>query len=289
MRRPSGSIPALLALYACWGSSIPAMKLMVDTIPPLTGAGAVFTLGGLILLAGARERAVAEERVRLRDAAVAGAFLLIGGQGLGTVALTKMTASLTAIVVATIPLAIAALGWATGTRTTRRTAACLAVGFGGVAVVVLTAPSAALGGSLGGIGLTLLAVVGWATGSHLASRGSLPADARVSGGVQLLAGGVPLLLLGAATGELAWTHVSATSIGAAGFLLIADSVAGFLLYSHLLRTTPIATVSTYAYATPLIAAALGFAALGEPFWWGAVAGGLVVLGAVAVQLGATDR
>jgi hypothetical protein len=32
----------LLAFYACWGSAIPPMKLMVDTVPPLGGAALVF-------------------------------------------------------------------------------------------------------------------------------------------------------------------------------------------------------------------------------------------------------
>jgi hypothetical protein len=34
-----GSLPALLVLYLCWGSSVPAMKVMVGSIPPLLGAG----------------------------------------------------------------------------------------------------------------------------------------------------------------------------------------------------------------------------------------------------------
>src|ERR671916_662990 len=31
---PDRTVLLLLALYACWGSAIPAMKLMVDTVPP---------------------------------------------------------------------------------------------------------------------------------------------------------------------------------------------------------------------------------------------------------------
>jgi hypothetical protein len=37
----------LLVLYACWGSAIPAMKLMVHTVPPLGGAALVFLVAGL--------------------------------------------------------------------------------------------------------------------------------------------------------------------------------------------------------------------------------------------------
>jgi hypothetical protein len=39
---PDRTVLLLFALYACWGSAIPAMKLMVDTVPPLGGAALVF-------------------------------------------------------------------------------------------------------------------------------------------------------------------------------------------------------------------------------------------------------
>src|SRR5215218_10041279 len=76
----------LLVLYACWGSAIPAMKLMVDTVPPLGGAALVFLVGGLVLAVAARGRP-APTRVQLRRLAVAGVLLLVGGQGLAMVAL----------------------------------------------------------------------------------------------------------------------------------------------------------------------------------------------------------
>jgi len=82
----------LLALYACWGSAIPAMKLMVDTVPPLGGAALIFLLAGVVLAGAARGRP-RPMRVQLRNLAVAGVLLLVGGQGLAMVALTAVTAS----------------------------------------------------------------------------------------------------------------------------------------------------------------------------------------------------
>ena len=40
-------MPLLLALYACWGSAIPAMKLTVETMSPLRGAAPVFLVAVL--------------------------------------------------------------------------------------------------------------------------------------------------------------------------------------------------------------------------------------------------
>src|ERR1700704_2035674 len=84
---PDRTVLLLLALYACWGSAIPAMKLMVDTVPPLGGGALGFLVGGLVLAVAARGRP-APTRVQLRHLAVAGVLLLVGGQGLAMVALT---------------------------------------------------------------------------------------------------------------------------------------------------------------------------------------------------------
>ena len=56
LRRPDRTVLLLVALYACWGSAIPAMKLMVDTVPPVGGAALVFLLAGVVLAGAARGR-----------------------------------------------------------------------------------------------------------------------------------------------------------------------------------------------------------------------------------------
>jgi drug/metabolite transporter (DMT)-like permease len=166
-------------------------------------------------------------------------------------------------------------------------------GFGGILVVVLTAPGAALGGSGPALAAIIVAPVLWAAGSLAGSRGErMPSDAVAGGAIQLLAGGTAMLLLAAVAGQLspgAWDGVSGSSLGAAGFLLVADSLAGFLLYTQLLRTAPLGLVSTYAYTTPLVAATIGVVALGESLWAGAVIGAAIVIGAVALEVRATGR
>jgi drug/metabolite transporter (DMT)-like permease len=79
-RRPDRTVLLLLALYACWGSAIPAMKLMVDTVPPVGGAALVFLLAGVVLAGAARGRP-RPTRVQLRHLAVASVLLLVGGKG----------------------------------------------------------------------------------------------------------------------------------------------------------------------------------------------------------------
>ena len=105
--------------------------------------------------------------------------------------------------------------------------------------------------------------------------------------VQLLAGGTVLLLLALSLGELdpaRWSDVSSISVGAAVFLLVFDSLVGFMLYARLLASAPAPLVSTYAYVTPLVGAVMGATVLDEPLWAGAFVGAALVLGAVALEL-----
>ena len=283
---PDRTLLLLLALYVCWGSAIPAMKLMVDTVPPLGGAALVFLVAGLALAVAARGRP-APTRVQLRHMAVAGVLLLVGGQGLAMVALTEVTASLGAILAATIPLWVVILSGLIGTRVSVASQVRLAAGFGGIAIVVLTAPDSAIGGAPWAVAAFCVAPVLWAAGSLLTAQGDQPADRMVANAVQLIAGGTVLLLLAVSFGELdpaRWSDISATSAGAAVFLLVFDSLVGFMLYTRLLASAPAPLVSTYAYVTPLVGAAMGATVLDEPLWAGAFVGAALVLGAVALEL-----
>jgi drug/metabolite transporter (DMT)-like permease len=276
----------LLALYACWGSAIPAMKLMVDTVPPLGGAALVFLAGGLVLAVAARGRP-APTRVQLRRLAVAGVLLLVGGQGLAMVALTRVTASLGAILAATIPLWVVLVGRLTGTRVSFASQVRLAAGFGGIAIVVLTAPESAIGGAPWAVAAFCVAPILWAAGTLLTAHAPRPADRVVANAVQLLAGGSALLLLSLSIGELdpaRWADVSSTSVGAGVFLLVFDSLVGFALNTRLLASAPAPLVSTYAYVTPLVGTVMGATVLDEPLWAGALVGASLVLGAVGLEL-----
>jgi drug/metabolite transporter (DMT)-like permease len=276
----------LLALYVCWGSAIPAMKLMVERVPPLGGAALIFLLAG-VMLAGAARGRPRPTRVQLRQLAVAGVLLLVGGQGLATVALTAVTASLGAILAAAIPLWVVLLSGLIGTRASVASQVRLVAGFGGIVIVVLTAPGSAIGGAPWAVAAFCIAPILWAAGSLLSANVDRPVDQLVANAVQLLTGGIVLLLIALSLGEFdpsRWSDVSWTSAGAAVFLLVFDSLVGFMLYTRLLESAPAPLVSTYAYVTPLVGAAIGATVLDETLWAGAFVGGALVLGAVALEL-----
>ena len=283
---PDRTVLLLLALYACWGSAIPAMKLMVDRVPPLGGAALIFLLAGVVFAGAARGRP-RPTRVQLRHVAVAGVLLLVGGQGLAIVALTEVTASLGAILAATIPLWVVLLSGFIGTPVSVASQVRLAAGFGGIAIVVLTAPNSAIGGAPWAVAAFCVAPILWAAGSLLTAHADRPADRVVANAVQLLAGGTVLWLLALSLGDFdpaRWSDLSSISAGAAVYLLVFDSLVGFMLYTRLLASAPAPLVSTYAYVTPLVGLVMGATVLDEPLWAGAIVGAALVLGAVALEL-----
>ncbi len=104
--------------------------------------------------------------------------------------------------------------------------------------------------------------------------------------VQLSAGGLALLAVGAVAGEpaaLAPAAVSASSLLALGYLVLIDSLAGFALYSWLLRATTVTLASADAYVVPIVAYLCGVLVLGELFHPAVLVGATAIIVAVAAE------
>ena len=144
--------------------------------------------------------------------------------------------------------------------------------------------------------LPLLIVLGgslsWGTGSVLAGRLPGPARPLLGSAMEMLAGGVVLAGLAAATGELGRLdpgHVSGRSWLALLYLIGPGSLLAMTCYVIALRSLPTATVSTYAYVNPVVAVALGWLLLGERFTLTTMLGGAVVLVSVVLLLTSRSR
>jgi drug/metabolite transporter (DMT)-like permease len=70
--------------------------------------------------------------------------------------------------------------------------------------------------------------------------------------------------------------------------VLVDSLTGFTLYNWLLRVAPVALVSTYAYAVPVVAYLVGVLVLGEPFRPAVMLGAAAIVVAVAAEVRATS-
>ena len=67
---------AMATIYIVWGSTYLAIRIMVETMPPLLGAGVRFALAGAVFLAILRLRG-GRGRIRITRAQAVGAALVL--------------------------------------------------------------------------------------------------------------------------------------------------------------------------------------------------------------------
>jgi drug/metabolite transporter (DMT)-like permease len=104
--------------------------------------------------------------------------------------------------------------------------------------------------------------------------------------IEMLAGGVVLLAVGAGSGEFSriqWSSIPAMSWIALGYLIGPGSILAFTAYGYALSHLPLTTVSTYAYVNPMVAVLAGIVFLGEQFTWREGLGAVLVLASVTLH------
>ena len=264
---------AFAAVYIIWGSTYLGIRLAIETLPGFLMAGTRFTLAGLILLAWSRLKG---ERLLLsttqwQKALIVGGLLLLCGNGGVTWAEKYVATSLAALLVASEPLWVVILNWIlTGRRPNSKVLLGVFIGLAGVSLLVSDGLSIGNNNSwlsFVGAGVVILAGFGWAAGSVYSNRNPIDSSTSMASGMQMVSGGVLLLVLALATGDAGRLHLanaSWTSIGAFFYLLVFGSLVGFTAYSWLLNNVTPAMATTYAYVNPVVAVFLGWLIAGEP-------------------------
>lgn len=106
----------------------------------------------------------------------------------------------------------------------------------------------------------------------------------MSVGMQMLAGGAAIGILGVVTGELPRVNFDAMtmkSIGGLAYLTIVGSLA-FAAYVRLLNVSTPAKVSTYAFVNPVVAVFLDWLLGGEEITARIIVAATIIISAVAV-------
>ncbi len=275
----------LAVVYVVWGSTYLGIDLAVRTIPPFLMAAVRFLIAGSLLYAWAVRRGDRSDRPTARQWVsaflIAAPMLAVGNAAVGWAEQTLDTGT-ASLIVASVPLWMAFLDRVIyGQRLVRAAVTGLLIGFVGVGLLV--AP--------GGGGASTAAIVlvfgsaAWAIGSLYSRRAPQPNRPLVAAGMQMLAGGLILVVVSAVAGEFSTVHpgrVSLESWLGLAYLVVAGSLVAFTTYMWLLRNAPTALVGTYAYVNPFVAVLLGTVILGEPLGWRTLVGGGIVIAAVAM-------
>jgi drug/metabolite transporter (DMT)-like permease len=282
-------VAAFAAIYLVWGSTYLGIRIAIETLPPLMTAGLRFIVAGPLLYAWARRNGAPRPTgVQWRAAAIVGGLLLLGGNGLVTWGERRVPSGLAALLVATVPLWMVLLDWLflRGERPAGKVFLGLTLGL--VGIVLLIGPTDLLGGhrvDLIGVGMLLLAALSWAIGSLYTRRAPLPDVPLLGTGMEMIAGGVLLLLASGAKGEWAqvdFVDVSLRSWLALAYLTLLGSIVAFTAYTWLLRVSTPARVATYAYVNPVVAVVLGWAVVGEELTGPMVLAAMIIVLAVVV-------
>lgn len=269
-----------------WGTTYLAIRMAIETFPPVLLVGVRFTLSGAVLLLAARLLRIPwpSHREMLYSAAF-GVLALGGGNGCLTYAELWIPSGLAALLVTTSPFWMVGIEAFVpgGERLHRATAAGMLIGLAGTALLV--GPDAWREGLSGAVvrGFLLLQAgcITWSLGSIAQRRHTRQVNAIVSGGIQQLAAGIaflaPALLLNLR--PTAWTVRGG---GAVLYLVLFGSIIGYTSYVYALGRLPVAIVATYTYVNPVVAAGLGWLFYREPFGLREVFGMLVIFAGLAV-------
>ena len=272
-------IAGFTTIYLVWGSTYLGIRIAVETLPPFLMSGARFLVAGSIIAAFiALTRGFRATRRQWRDNAIIGAFLLLGGNGLVSWAEQKVPSGIATLMVSVGPVFIVLLDWAAhryfkdgqrGTRPNWLTFVGLGAGFSGL--FLLVGPSVLSTGSdaLDGwrvFGL-LIACLSWSVGSLFTRYAHEPAEPFTGAAIQMLCGGVWLMLVSLIRGEpftFDLAAVSRESLLAWAYLVVMGSLVGFTTFVWLMKHSTPARVATYAYVNPIVAVFLGWLILHEP-------------------------
>jgi drug/metabolite transporter (DMT)-like permease len=288
-------IAAFAAVYIIWGSTYLAIKYAIETMPTFLMAGFRFTVaGGILYLWGRLSPGYEKPKlIHWRTSLIVGTLLLAGGNGGVVMAEHYISSSLTALLVATVPFWIVLLNWLLlrAERPNLKVAGGLLIGFLGVWLLIAGQPVTGGAGAGSGSGqffgaiLLIGASLSWALGSLYGGRAPSAKSSILGAGMQMLSGGVIMLLIGTVSGEWASfniAQVSTRSWWALAYLTGIGAIVGYTAYSWLLKNAQPAMVSTYAYVNPAIAVFLGWAIAGETLTGQMMLGAVIIVGSVAL-------
>jgi drug/metabolite transporter (DMT)-like permease len=283
---------AYAAIYILWSGSFLAIREIVAVVPPFFSAGFRFTVAGALLLIWIHLRNRAPLSMRQFLSAATLGFVMFTCLYAGLFwAETRIASGIAAVVSAMIPVWIFA-GELFVLRTQRPTALAvggIALGFGGVILLTLHGSHGAAHSSTVAVLATLAGTVCWSAGTVWSRRLTLPTPQKANAGWQMFLGGLLLLLLSAASGELHRMPAhpvlfSARVVVSMAYLIIAASIVSYTAYVWLIAHDSPTRVSSYAYVNPVFALILGATLAGERLTLLQMSGAALVVAGVFATL-----
>ncbi len=264
---------AFFAVYFVWGTTYLAIKYAVETIPPFLMMAMRSLTAGAVLYAWGRLRGDANvTRKELPPLVIIGfLFFFIAHGGLAWAQQT-VPSGVASLLVSIEPVIIALFEplFTREGRVGKRTVLGMLTGIMGIAVLVLPQGLNFENASLSGTFVILLCATSWSAGAVYSRVARLPRSPLITGGTQLLAGGLMLIVVSFMSGEwseLSLAQVTFRSWSGLAYLILFGSIITFSAYTWLLTITSATRISTHTFINPVVAVLVGWAFGNEALTW----------------------
>jgi drug/metabolite transporter (DMT)-like permease len=245
---------ALFFTYFIWGSTHLAIRFGLESFPPFLMGAVRFTVAGTLFYGALRAYGAPRPNWQeWRGASIVG--VLAPALGNGTVCYVQQTVSsgVAALSIATAAIWMAIFSSFFGHKITKQEWLGIVVGF--VGIVLLSTRGSLQGDWLSALLLTF-AAASWAFGSTWGKYLKQPAGL-MAPAVQMLAGGVALMIASALFGETWPAQVSVKSWGAMVFLIVLGTWVTYTAFQYLLKTVRPLVATSNTFVNPIVAFAVG--------------------------------
>ena len=260
---------ALVSVCFFWGTTYLAIRMALESFPPLMLVSARYIISGSLMLAALALRGERMPRGReLRAACLSGMLVLGVGNGCLVFAELWVPSGIACLILTISPF------WMVGVEALLPggeplhlpTVLGMFVGLGGASL--LLAPDWRThqfnAGLLNGFLILQLGMAGWSFGSIYQRRQASSVHSIVVGAVQQLAAGLAFLPLVLLFPEHP-VHWSLRGVAAILYLVVFGSMVGYSAYVFALDRLPVAIVSIYPYINSVVAVTLGWLFYRERF------------------------
>jgi drug/metabolite transporter (DMT)-like permease len=277
---------SLAIIYVVWGSTYMAIRIVVRELPPMAAAAFRFLVAGLVMAgiaAIADRRHGWPSRRQWADYALAGVLLLAVGNGLVMWSEKRISSSIAALIVASVPVWLTLFDGfrATGQRWSVRVWMGTLIGLLGV--VLVARPEGGIDpGHWSSILALQAATLAWTAGTLYAQSVPRRLPLFTAAAIEMVAGALALIALSIFMREDVSRFAVASRDAWLGlaYLTVFGSLVAFTAFAYCVNELPATTVGTYAYVNPVVAVFLGAAFLDERINSGLLAGGALILVAV---------
>ncbi len=257
---------ALALLFSfIWSSAFIAVKISLQSSPPLFLMASRFLVAGAVLVVFARMRGT-RLPVQPREwwpLVLLGLLNFALYLGLTAMALLHLSAGMGAVLASTNPLMLAVLApWVLGERVSAVKAVGIVTSFGGVVWMM----SSRIGDDNrpGAMVLVVVSIMCLVAGTLLFKRMRLEYDLFVLNGVQLLAAGVFLIVPSVLLEPVSEVRLTPSFLASQAYLVVVVSWIGMATWFWLLRAGDATRASAWFFLNPVLGLLLGAVLLGEP-------------------------